>query len=224
MAPHRRRTYPGGTQMDHNSNQTTEPAPVVIDSPPAGAVPPPYDQSTIEQPTIVLPAAGAPGPPMPPGPPIAPMGYPTAAVPPVPPPKGRGAGFWVGITAAIAAAAVLLLLAGFFIGRSTRLSDDQVQTKINQQAQADKIATQKALTDQADVLRTERIRLVRRAADRARGRGLRQGRSEGREQGFDDGQAQGFQAGQSSGYAQGQNDGYQSGISDGSCLANYFTC
>jgi hypothetical protein len=210
--------------MDQSSNHTAGPAPTVVDTQRASAMPPTMEQPTIAGPTVVLPPAGAPGFPAPPGPPMGPAGYAAAAVPPVPPPKGRGAGFWVGITAAIAAAAVLLLLGGFFIGRSTRLSDDAVQVKIDQQAQADKIATQKALTDQAEALRAERIKLVRRAADRARGRGLRQGRSEGRDQGFDDGQAQGFQTGQSSGYAQGQTDGYQSGISDGSCLANYFTC
>jgi hypothetical protein len=210
--------------MDQSRNHAAGPAPVVVDTPQAGATPPTIEQPTLASPTVVLPPVGAPGFPTPPGPPMGPSGYAAAPVPPVPPPRGRGAGFWVGITAAIAAAAVLLLLFGFFIGRSTRLSDDQVQVKINQQAQADKIATQKALTDQAEALRAERITLVRRAADRARGRGLRQGRSEGREQGFDDGQAQGFQAGQSSGYAQGQSDGYQSGMSDGSCLANYFTC
>jgi hypothetical protein len=207
--------------MDHSNNHTAEPAPVVMDTPHVGA-PPTVEMPAAERPTVVLPAA-SPAIPAPPGPPMPPVGY-GPPVPPVPPAKGKGAGFWVGITAAVAAGAVLLLLAGFFIGRSTRLSGDQVQTKINQQAQADKIATQKALTDQADALRAERIRLVRRAADRARGGGLRQGRNEGQRQGFNDGQAQGFQAGQSSGYAQGQNDGYQSGISDGSCLANYFTC
>lgn len=217
--------------MDHSSNHTADPAPTAehptIETPalprPIVEPPPNVHNHTGAAPTVVLPPLAALGI-QPPGPPIGPPGYVAPAVPPVPPPKGRGAGFWVGISAAVAAAAVLLLLGGFFIGRSTRLSDDAVQTKINQQAQADKIATQKALTDQAEALRSERIKLVRRAADRARGRGLRQGRSEGRASGFDDGQAQGFQAGQSSGYAQGQTDGYQSGISDGSCLANYFTC
>jgi hypothetical protein len=208
--------------MDHSNSHIAEPAPVVMDGPHAGA-PPTVEMPAIEAPTVVMPAA-APAIPAPPAPPMPPLGYAAAPVPPVPPPKGNGAGFWVGLTAAVAAAGVLLMLGSFFIGRSTRLSDDQVQTKINQQAQADKIATQKALTDQAETLRAERITLVRRAADRARGRALRQGRSEGREQGFDDGQARGFQAGQSSGYAQGQNDGYESGISDGSCLANYFAC
>jgi hypothetical protein len=208
--------------MDHSSTHIAEPAPVVIDSSHAGA-PPTVEMPAIEAPTVVLPAAAA-AIPAPPAPPMPPLAYAAAPVPPVPPPKGKGAGFWVGLTAAVAAAGVLLMLGGFFIGRSTRLSDDQVQTKINQQAQADKIATQKALTDQANTLRAERITLVRRAADRARGRALREGRSEGHAQGFDDGQARGFQAGQSSGYAQGQNDGYQSGISDGSCLANYFAC
>jgi hypothetical protein len=210
--------------MDQSRNHAAGPVPTVADTPHNGAAPPTIEQPTIAGPTVVMPPVGAPAFPAPPGPPLGPPGYAAAAVPPVPPPKGRGAGFWIGITAAVAAMAVLLLLGGFFVGRSTRLSDDQVQTKINQQAQADKIATQKALTDQAEALRAERITLVRRAADRARGRGLRQGRSEGRQAGFDDGQAQGFQSGQSSGYAQGQNDGYQSGISDGSCLANYFTC
>jgi hypothetical protein len=217
--------------MDPASDQTTEPTPVVLDPArgpaPANGMPHAYAYAppTVEQPAVVLPyAPGAPGITGPPAPPLAPPGYPAAAVPPMPPANGRGAGFWVGVSAALAAACVLLLLGGFFIGRSTRLSDDAVQTKINQQAQGDKIASQKALSDQADTLRAERIRLVRRAADRARGNGRREGRTVGRQQGFDDGQAQGFQNGQSSGYAQGQNDGYSSGISDGSCLANYFTC
>jgi hypothetical protein len=185
---------------------------------------PTQPQLTTGLPGAALPASGVPWMPAPPGPPIGPPGYPAAAVPPVPPAKGRGAGFWVGVTAAIAAAAVLVLLGGFFLGRSSRLSDAQVQTQINQQSLTDKIATQKALTDQAATLRTERIRLVRRAADRSRSRALTEGRTEGRQQGFDNGQASGFEQGQSSGYANGQNDGYQSGISDGSCLSNFLTC
>jgi hypothetical protein len=209
--------------MDSAASQTTEQTPVVLD-PHAGPAAANGGANAYNQPTLTQSAVPMPGVPGPPAPPIAPPGFATAVVPPVPPPKGRGAGFWVGVSAAAAAAAVLLLLGGFFIGRSTRLSDDAVQTKINQQAQADKIATQKALGDQAETLRAERIRLVRRAADRARGRALTQGRSEGRQQGFGDGQASGFSQGQSSGYAHGQNDGYNQGIDTGSCLANSFFC
>jgi hypothetical protein len=213
--------------MDSTANRDTEP--VVLETPPAGTanvgpgVAQAYAPPTTEHPTVVLGpmTAAAPGFA---GPPAMPPSYAVPTMPPVPPAKGRGAGFWVGVCAAVAAAAVLLLLGGFFIGRSTRLSGDEVQTKINQQAQADKIASQKALSDQAEKLRSERIAQVRRAADRARGRGLRQGRSEGREQGFDDGQAQGFQAGQSSGYAQGQNDGFQSGLDEGACLGTLAAC
>ncbi|MDT7800976.1 MAG: hypothetical protein QOI78_4409 [Actinomycetota bacterium] len=214
--------------MDSPANQATEPMPVAFDphtGPTAangGAYA--YSQPTLTHPSVAMPPMPGAGIPGPPAPPVAPPGFPSTAVPPVPPPKGRGAGFWVGVSAAVAAVAVMLLLGGFFIGRSTRLSDDAVQSKINQQAQGDKIATQKALTDQAETLRRERIRLVRRAADRARGRALSQGRSEGRQQGFDDGQASGFSQGQSSGYAQGQNDGYNQGIDTGTCLANTFFC
>jgi hypothetical protein len=147
-----------------------------------------------------------------------------AAVPPTPPTGGRGAGFWVGIIAAATALAVMLVLGGFFIGRSSRLSDDAVQVKINQQRQADQIAQTRALQSQADEMRHDRVTAVRSAADRARASGIRQGRSEGRQKGFQDGQSSGFNDGQSSGYAQGQNDGYNQGLTTGSCLADVNYC
>src|SRR4051812_40041247 len=67
---------------------------------------------------------------------------------PVVPPQ-RGSGFWVGITAAIATGVILALLAGFFIGRGTRLSNSQAQDKINQQSLSDRITQQRALDGQA---------------------------------------------------------------------------
>src|SRR4051794_21771677 len=91
-----------------------------------------------------------------------------AAVPPTPPTGGRGAGFWVGIIAAATALAVMLVLGGFFIGRSSRLSDGAVRVKINQQRQADQIAQTRALQAQADEMRHDRVTAVRSAADRAR--------------------------------------------------------
>lgn len=167
------------------------------------------------------PVAYQSGPPaMPPGvPPMAP-----AAVPAVPPSQGHGAGWWVGVIAAAAAVAVLLILGGFFLGRGTRLSDDTVQTKINQQRQADQISQQRALSGQADQMRHDKNVAVKSAADRARARGIRQGRSEGRQTGFQEGQDTGFNSGQSSGYAQGQNDGYNEGLTTGSCLADISYC
>jgi flagellar biosynthesis/type III secretory pathway protein FliH len=147
-----------------------------------------------------------------------------AAVPPMPPQQGHGAGWWVGVIAAATAVAVLLVLGGFFLGRGTRLSDDSVQTKINQQRQADQISQQRVLDAQAATMRKERAAAVKLASDRARARGIRQGRSEGHQQGFVEGQDQGFNNGQSSGYAQGQNDGFNSGLDTGSCLANSNFC
>src|SRR5450755_3624206 len=85
------------------------------------------------------------------GAPLAQVGaYPVApymAAVPVTPPR-RSAGFWVAVTAAIAAGVVLALLAGFFIGRDTRLSNTSVQSKVTQQAQADQIAQQQILSAQ----------------------------------------------------------------------------
>jgi hypothetical protein len=152
-------------------------------------------------------------------------GPPMTAVPPMPPTQqGHGAGWWVGVIAAATAVGVLLVLGGFFLGRGTRLSDDSVQTKINQQRQADQISQQKALDAQATTMRHERSVAVRTASDRARARGIRQGRSEGHQQGVSEGEAQGFNNGQSSGYAQGQNDGFNNGLDTGSCLANSNFC
>lgn len=154
----------------------------------------------------------------PPGPPAGGM-PPMAPVPPVPPP-GRSAGWWVGITAAVTAGVIVALLGGFFIGRSTRLSNDDVQTRINAQAQTDQVAQERALNDQRrDMLRRQRT-LVGRVSAKAEARGIR----EGREQGYDEGQNVGFSQGQTQGYTQGQTDGYDDGLDTGACLADYFFC
>src|SRR5437763_6868009 len=82
-------------------------------------------------------------------------------VPAVPP--RRGAGFWVGITAAITAGVVLSLLAGFFIGRGSRLSTSNVQGQITQQAQADQIAQQQSLAAQKAADQTAEDKAVTQA-------------------------------------------------------------
>jgi hypothetical protein len=144
---------------------------------------------------------------------------PMAPVPPVPPP-GRSAGWWVGITAAVTAGVIVALLGGFFIGRGTRLSNEEVQTRINAQAQTDQIAQERALNDQRrDMLRRQRT-LVGRVSSKAESRGRRQGREEG----FNEGQSTGFNQGQAQGYTQGQTEGYDQGLDTGACIADYFFC
>lgn len=197
-----------------------DPSTEQIQLPPNGHREPPTQEWHTAEP--MAPAAyQAPPPPMLPP---AMHGPPMAAVPPMPPQQGHGAGWWVGVIAAATAVAVLLVLGGFFLGRGTRLSADSVQTKINQQRQADQISQQRALDAQSATMRKERAAAVKLASDRARARGIRQGRSEGHQQGFTEGQDQGFNNGQSNGYAQGQNDGFNSGLDTGSCLANTSFC
>src|SRR4051812_14112586 len=111
------------------------------------------------------------------GPAYAPAAYapPPAAIPPMPPPSGRSTGFWVGVTAAITGAIVVALLVGFFIGRGTRLSNDEVQGKLTQQQQADLIVQQKALNDQKSSIMATQRRLVARVSSKAEARGRREG-------------------------------------------------
>src|SRR5581483_8315549 len=155
-------------------------------------------------------------------------------VPPVPP--RRSPGFWVGITAAIATGVILALLAGFFIGRGTRLSNGEAQSKITQQAQADQIAEQQALSSQKAIDQTAQARAVSSARRSGESAGLREGRIQGQQQGYQQGQAagysqgqaagqaQGYQQGQQQGYNQGQSSGYSQGFNSGLCAAVSLVC
>lgn len=156
----------------------------------------------------------------PPGIPPTAAGFaPVAPVPPVPP-ATRSTGWWVGVTAAVTAAVLVALLGGFFIGRDTRLSNHEVQTRIDAQAQADRVAQERALTDQRrDLLRRQRT-LIGRVSAKAEARGVRRGREEG----FTDGQSVGFGQGQAQGFVQGQTEGYDQGLDTGACLADYYFC
>ncbi len=159
-----------------------------------------------------------------------PYGY----VPPVPP--RRGPGFWVGITAAIATGVILALLSGFFIGRGTRLSNEEAQSKITQQAQADQIAAQQALSSQKAVDQTAQARAVGAARRSGESAGLREGRIQGQQQGYQQGQqagysqgqaagqANGFQQGQQQGFNQGQSSGYNQGFNSGLCAVTNLVC
>jgi hypothetical protein len=163
--------------------------------------------------------------------------YSPAQYGPIPavPPK-RGAGFWVGVTAAIAAGVVLSLLAGFFIGRGSRLSNSDVQSKITQQAQADQIAQQQALAAQKAADQTAEDKAVTAARRAGESAGLREGRIQGQQQGFQQGQqagyqagqsagqAQGFQQGQTQGFNQGQSAGYSQGFNSGLCASANLVC
>jgi hypothetical protein len=157
-----------------------------------------------------------------------------AAIPVVPP--RRGAGFWVGITAAIAAGVVLALVAGFFIGRGSRLSNTDVQSKITQQAQADQIGEQQALSAQKAADQTALDKAVSGAQKNGEASGLRQGQIQGQQQGFAQGQqagyqqgqatgqSQGYQQGQQAGFSQGQSSGYNQGFNSGLCLSQSLVC
>lgn len=148
---------------------------------------------------------------------------PPAAVPPIPP-RGRSTGFWVGITTAVTLGVVGALLIGFFIGRGSRLSNDSVQGKITQQAQADQIAEQQALDKQQVTLRSAEARAVSAARRSAYSQGRTAGFTAGQQQGYTAGQSQGFVQGQAAGSAQGQVEGLSQGLNQGACLANTIFC
>lgn len=166
-----------------------------------------------------------------------PVAYQSAPYGPVPagPPR-RGAGFWVAVTAAVAAGVVLALVAGFFIGRGGRLSNTDVQSRITQQAQADQISQQQVLSAQKAADQTVEDKSVAQAQKNGERAGLRQGRTEGQQQGFQQGQqqgyaqgqtagqAQGFQQGQTQGYSQGQSTGYGQGFNSGLCATQNLIC
>jgi hypothetical protein len=157
------------------------------------------------------------------GPPVVPPIAPPVAVGPAGGPV-RSSGFWIALTGIVSALVVIALLGGYFIGQSTRLSNADVQTKINQQAHADQLAQQRALDALRVELNDRAAARVRRASARAERRGLREGRAEGRQAGFEQGRSTGFSEGQSSGYASGQQEGYSQGLDDGSCIADFFYC
>lgn len=175
-----------------------------------------YDQPTQQYPPS-LPApngGGGSSVSVPPG--YYPAAYPPAVYGPVPAiPPQRGAGFWVGVTAAVAAGVVVALLCGFFIGSGTRLSNNDVQSKVTQQSQADQIAQQQTLNAQKAADQSALDKAATQAQKNGEAAGLSQGRTEGYQQGQAAGQAQGFQQGQSSGQAQGFQQGQQQGFSQG---------
>jgi hypothetical protein len=150
--------------------------------------------------------------------------------------RQRGAGYWVGITAAIATGVILALFAGFFIGRGTRLSNSAAQSKITEQAQSDQIAEQQALSAQKAADQNAQNKAVAQAQKNGEAQGLRQGEIQGQQQGFQQGQqqgyqqgqatgqAQGFQQGQTQGYQQGQSDGFSQGYSSGVCSSSGLVC
>ena len=151
----------------------------------------------------------------PPGPP--------AHVPAVPP-RPKSTGFWVGISAAIALGIVAALLMGFFIGRGTRLSNEDVQSKITAQSQADQIAEQQALEKQKEAAQKSQAAAVSAAKQNAYSEGQQAGFTQGQQAGFSNGQAQGFNQGQATGIAQGESSGFSQGLNQGACLANTIFC
>jgi flagellar biosynthesis/type III secretory pathway protein FliH len=136
----------------------------------------------------------------------------------------------------VATGVVLALLAGFFIGRGSRLSNSDVQSKVTQQAQAGQIAEQQTLSAQKAADQTAMDTAVVQAQKNGETAGLREGRTEGYQQGQTAGQAQGFQQGQSSGqaqgfqqgqqqgYNQGQSSGYNQGFNSGVCATSDLIC
>jgi hypothetical protein len=181
-------------------------------------------------------------PPVAPGPPMAfapsgIYGYATPAGPPVVPPfvppiymgpasagGSRSSGFWIALTGIVSVLVVAALLGGFFIGRSTRLANNDVQTKINQQSQGDQIAQQHALDGLRNDLNDRTAVRVRQVSAAAEKRGKSEGRAEGRQTGFEAGHKAGYTEGQSAGFASGQQAGYSQGLGDGTCVADFFYC
>jgi hypothetical protein len=152
------------------------------------------------------------------GPPVHP-----ASVPPIPP-RAKSAGFWIGISSAIALGIVGALLIGFFIGRGTRLSNDSVQGKIVQQSQADQIAEQQALDTQKTAFASSEAHALAAARKNAYSAGQTAGFTAGQQQGFSSGQSQGFAQGQATGTAQGETEGFSQGLNQGACFANSVFC
>jgi hypothetical protein len=191
-----------------------------------------YDQSTQPQ----LPPSNGGAVPLAAHPAYAPA-YPAEAfhAVPVTPPR-RSAGFWVAVTVGAAVAVIAVLLSGFFIGRSTRLSNAEVQSRIVQQQQADEISQQQALNEQKAADQAVMNKAVVAAQKSGQQQGLSQGKIEGQQQGFAQGQkqgyqqgqaagqAQGYQQGQSTGYNQGQSAGYSQGFNSGLCASANLVC
>jgi flagellar biosynthesis/type III secretory pathway protein FliH len=144
-------------------------------------------------------------------------------VPPIPP-APKSTGFWVGISTAITLGIVGALLIGFFIGRSTRLSNENVQGKIVQQSQADQIAEQQALVSQKTAFTAAMARAVSAAKRSAYSEGQQNGFTAGQQAGFTSGQQTGYNQGQEAGSAQGETRGFSQGLNQGACLANSVFC
>jgi flagellar biosynthesis/type III secretory pathway protein FliH len=144
-------------------------------------------------------------------------------VPPIPP-RAKSTGFWVGVTTAITIGIVVTLLLGFFIGRGSRLSNDSVQSKIIEQAQADQISEQQALDSQKAVFAKDEAQALGAARRSAYSQGQQAGFTAGQQQGFSAGQSQGFNQGQATGSAQGQASGFSQGLNQGACFANTVYC
>jgi len=152
--------------------------------------------------------------------PGAPLGHVFPAVAP----RGRSSGFWIGLTSAIAIGVVLALLAGFFIGRGSRLSNDTIQAKITSQSQADQIAQQQALSNQRHSMFLREQKAINRASQHAYSRGHLAGYTAGQNAGYQAGQNSGYSQGQASGqangYAQGQSDGLSQGLANNCIFYN----
>jgi hypothetical protein len=109
----------------------------------------------------------------------APVPYQASPYGPVPPvPPHRGSGFWVAVTALAATGVILALLAGFFIGRGTRLSNTEAQDKITQQSQADQLAQQRTLDSQVRADQTARDNAVSAARAAGEKDGYRNGETD----------------------------------------------
>jgi flagellar biosynthesis/type III secretory pathway protein FliH len=128
------------------------------------------------------------------------------------------------MSGAVALGIVAMLLAGFFIGRGTRLSNESVQSKITQQSQSDQIAEQQALDNQSASLKSAESRAVASARRTALAEGRQEGFTAGQENGFRNGHEAGYNEGNATGIAQGETHGFSEGLNQGACLANTIYC
>lgn len=138
------------------------------------------------------------------GPPAPPAMPPSVAIPP--PPEGSRKGRMnYALVGAMVALALVAGVASFFIGQSTRASDDDVRAQLT--ANTQQLNAQKAteLRDQARLYRERIDRKVRTASRSARSSGRR------------DGYQSGVSDGRSTGYSSGVTAGRQSGFLQGTC-------
>lgn len=107
----------------------------------------------------------------------------------------------------------------FLYGRDTRLSDDQVETRLARQATHDRTVYEqreaRALATQKKSLRKSFKARLKREVDAAIETGQSQGYASGQSAGYNSGKAKGRQEGEGEGWSEGWDSGYEIGLEEG---------